>query len=76
MVYEADYTGSVLLTFLGDCTLGGDDNGGRRTPGFDTVMRSKDVSYPFRGLVRLTEKDDITIANLEGVLTDRNLSRV
>ena len=71
-----DYTGTVTLTFLGDCTLGGEESSVNKSGGFVQTIASKGYDWPFRNLLSLTENDDATIANLEGVLTDRSLSKV
>lgn len=69
----SDYTGTVTITFLGDCTLGGEAMYRNHEKGFVNTLAQKDNAYPFKNLKRLTENDDITVANLEGVLTDRKL---
>ena len=66
------YSGDVTVTFLGDCTLGGEEG----TNGFARVLAQNDDAYPFRGLLKLTGSDDLTVANLEGVLSDRSLTKV
>ena len=70
-----DYTGEVRITFLGDCTLGGESPS--RYPTLDFARRIADngLEFPFRELRKLTEADDLTVANLEGVLTDRKLQK-
>lgn len=69
----SDYTGTVTITFLGDCTLGGEAMYRNHEKGFVNTLSQKDSTYPFQNLKTLTENDDITVANLEGVLTDRKL---
>lgn len=66
-------SGNVTITFLGDCTLGSVEKAAKR--GFNKVIQSKGYAYPFKNLLTLTSSDDITVANLEGVLTDRNLTK-
>ena len=65
----SDYTGEVTITFLGDCTLGGEE----KSRDFARRIEDNGIAYPFRNLIRLTGTDDLTVANLEGVLSDRNL---
>ena len=69
------YTGEVRITFLGDCTLG--DETPPRYPRISFARRIADngMAFPFRELKKLTENDDLTVANLEGVLTDRTLKK-
>ena len=72
----SDYTGEVTLTFLGDCTLGGEKKSQSNARSFFQVIRREGFRYPVRDLVTLTQEDDVTLANLEGVLTDRELEKV
>jgi len=69
-----EYTGTVTFTFLGDCTLGGEEKNRTSRLSFDSRIAAEGPEYPFRYLTALTEGDDWTIANLEGVLTDRELA--
>jgi len=70
-----EYTGSVRITFLGDCTLGGEEKSRNNALGFLRRIRDNGLDFPLRGLKALTEADDLSIANLEGVLTDRELKK-
>ena len=67
-----EYTGTVTITFLGDCTLGGES---KTSSAFIQSIDAYGYDYPFRGLTSLTENDDLTVANLECVLSDRNLKK-
>ena len=71
-----EYTGTVRITFLGDCTLGGEEKNRNAARGFNRVIEQNGFEYPFRNLSVLTAADDLTVANLEGVLSDRNLTKV
>ena len=73
---EEDYTGGVTLTFLGDCTLGGEEKSRRNRLGYAARVAEYGLDFPLRGLTPLTAADDLTVANLEGVLTDRVLKKV
>lgn len=64
----------VTLTFGGDCTLGGTPFGGARR--FASHMEAKGYAYPFSGLAALLRTDDLSLVNLEGVLSDQSLKRV
>ena len=72
----SEYTGSVTITFLGDCTLGGEESFRGNKLGFVSRIKENGMDFPFRNLSRLTAHDDISVANLEGVLTDRKLEKV
>ena len=66
----SDYTGEVTITFLGDCTLGEDTKRIPKRVGFARRIADNGMEFPFRELVRMTGSDDLTVANLEGVLSD------
>ena len=65
-----EYTGTVRITFLGDCTLGGEEKARNEYRGFAQTIGRNGYAYPFRNLTALTAADDLTVANLEGVLSD------
>ena len=71
-----EYTGVLTLTFLGDCTLGGEGKSRSASLGFFRKIQENGLSYPLLHLSTLTLKDDLTVANLEGVLSDRQLDKV
>ena len=71
-----EFTGTVRMTFLGDCTLGGEEKLRYAARGFHRVVEQNGSDYPFRNLTALTAGDDLTVANLEGVLSDRDLPKV
>ena len=71
-----EYTGTVRITFLGDCTLGGEEKTRSSARGFFRTIERKGPEWPFRNLTALTAADDLTVANLEGVLSDRDLPKV
>ena len=73
---EPAYSGEIRITFLGDCTLGGLENKRNSSLGFVKRIEENGYGFPFRDLKRLTEGDDLTVANLEGVLSDRKLKKV
>ena len=70
-----EYTGTVRVTFLGDCTLGGEEKSGKYVRGFDQTIGRNGYAWPFRNLTALTAEDDLTVANLEGVLSDGDLKK-
>ena len=71
-----DYSGEITVTFLGDCTLGGEEKSRRSRIGFVRRIEDNGMEFPMRYMKALTEGDDISVANLEGVLTDRSLQKV
>lgn len=70
------YTGEITITFLGDCTLGGEEKSRNSALGFVRRVQETGLDYPLREMGRLTLYDDLSIANLECVLTDRSLAKV
>jgi len=68
---KADEPPTVVISAVGDCTIGG-QWAARRAPGsfqFEMTERG-DYAYPFSGVLSTLEEDDLTIANLETTLTD------
>ena len=63
-------TGTVTISAVGDCTLGTDIN----LPGdtnFTKIYKKNNDAYFFKRVKSYLESDDITIANLEGALTNK-----
>ena len=67
------FTGEVALSFLGDCTLGGESKAANSRGGFVQTALREGYDYPFQNLKALLDGDDVTVVNLEGVLSDRKL---
>ena len=61
----------INLTFIGDCTLGGDTFNTYTNPEHSNY---KEPEYFLEKVRHYFEADDFTIANLECVLSDKNLS--
>ena len=59
----------VVISFAGDCTLGGYLGQGF-TNSFEDVYNHNGEDYFFSNVKEIFENDDITIVNLEGPLTD------
>ena len=53
----SDYTGDVRITFLGDCTLGGEEKKAGNGLSFASRIAENGTDFPFRGLKQLTEGD-------------------
>lgn len=72
LTISASATGekTVVLTFTGDCTIGGTEQTRGASDSFDTVVEREGYDYPFRYFRDMFSRDDCTIINLEGVLTD------
>ena len=65
---------AVTLTFAGDCTLGTEVADRKLHAGFTRTVQREGADYPFRELRTFFAQDDATVANLEGVLSDRSLT--
>lgn len=60
---------SVLVSFIGDCTLGEPLSWNGADNGFDAVVNN-DFNYCFKNAADILSNDDMTLANFEGTLTD------
>lgn len=67
----------LLLSFVGDCTLGSDENFGY-VNGFNDVFHKNngDAGYFFKGVYDILNNDDLTIANLETTFTQADKKAV
>lgn len=70
------FTGEIKLSFLGDCTLGGERRAANSRGGLVQTVLREGLAYPLEKLKPLLDADDATVVNLEGVLSDRDLARV
>ena len=61
---------SILMTFTGDCTLGSEETKRNNPNSFDTFAKEKGYDYFFANFREMFEQDDLTVVNLEGVLSD------
>lgn len=61
------------ISMVGDCTLWSNANYAYHPAGYKGVING-DYSYPFANSVQYTGTDDLTLANLECVLSDKNLT--
>lgn len=71
-----EFEGEVLVSFAGDCTLGGESGAAGSKNGFVQTVKREGMAYPFEKLAPLLTQDDVTIVNLEGVLSNRKLPKV
>ncbi len=61
---------TVLMTFTGDCTLGSEENNRKKPDSFVAYMEKYGYDYCFANFREMFEQDDLTVVNLEGVLSD------
>ena len=64
-------TGRIRLSFVGDCTLGSEEQYQDHARNFVTMVARLGMEHPFLGVRAVFFNDDLTLANLEGVFTDR-----
>ncbi len=63
---EAGEARKVLLSFIGDVTLGCNEDDHRNARSITSYVKRYGYDYPFRKVKYILEQDDLTIANLEG----------
>ena len=63
---------TLHFTFTGDCTLGSEEAKRKQATSFDSVNTEKGYDWPFANMQELFQNDDLTVVNLEGVLSDSN----
>lgn len=61
---------TLSITLGGDCTLGSTESVMKNASGFVSLVKKHGYGYPFSELRTVFETDDITLVNLEGVLSD------
>ena len=61
---------TVLMTFAGDCTLGGEEYVNKTEESFAAFAGKYGYDYFFANFREMFEHDDFTVVNLEGVLSD------
>lgn len=61
---------TVLMTFAGDCTLGKEEASRRPDDALPAFAEKYGYDYFFANFRDLFENDDLTVVNLEGVLSD------
>ena len=64
----------VVVSFVGDCTLGQNTGLAGNNNSFASVVGT-DYAYPFKNAVDILNKDDLTLVNFEGTLTDSTSPR-
>lgn len=72
--YRAEWsqpTQRLRLSFVGDCTLGSEEQYQTHARNYVTMVGALGMDYPFLGVRSVFAHDDLTLINFEGVLTDR-----
>ena len=67
---------TITLTFAGDVTLGGEAKLVGEPGSFAKVYEKNGPEYFLKNFADFFAEDDLTVINLEGVLSDKNLSPV
>ena len=65
-------TSEIIISFIGDSTLGTDPNFGGQTFVWEFENQGGDYSYFYRNVKPYFDESDLTIANLEGTFTESN----
>ncbi|MDD7402978.1 MAG: CapA family protein [Butyribacter sp.] len=65
-------TVSITISAAGDCTFGTDKSSPASVNFYSVYNRKKNDSYFFKNVKKYFEKDDLTLVNFEGTLTDSN----
>lgn len=66
---------SITFSLVGDCTVGDQWKYRGYKSSFTYKITQSGLDYPFSCVADLFAKDDLTIANCEGVFTDRSLGK-
>ena len=69
---EAGEAHKVLLSFIGDLTLGSNEADHNNPKAIDAYITQYGYGYPFARVSYILEQDDLTVANLEGTLHSDN----
>ena len=67
---------TITLTFAGDVTLGGEAWLEKEPGSFASVYEKNGPAYFLKNFADFFAEDDLTVVNLEGVLSDRNLPQM
>ncbi len=66
----------ILLTFTGDCTLGGEERLRAKPYSFDSYIAKYGYAYPFEKVQHFLAHDDVTVINLENVFYPYERNRI
>ncbi len=64
--------GTALLSFIGDCSIGDGFSSIKSPTSYHSVVDREGYAWPFSLVKEYLASDDLTVANLEVVLTERN----
>jgi len=64
----------VVVSFTGDCTFGQNNGLAGNSNSFTSVVGT-DYAYPFKNAADILSKDDLTLVNFEGTLTNSTTPR-
>lgn len=67
---------TITITFTGDVTLGGEEWLENEPTSFKSVYEKNGPAYFLKNFADFFAEDDLTVVNLEGVLSDKNLPTV
>lgn len=68
---EGSKEGAATLSFVGDCSIGDAIQYRQSVPSYHWALKEKGYAWPFSEVVKYFQEDDLTVANLEVVLTNR-----
>lgn len=66
---------SITLSFIGDCSIGDSVQWRNTKTSYHTTLKEKGDAWPFSLVKEVLEADDLTVANLEVVLTTKTKPR-
>lgn len=72
-IYQAPK--QIVVTFVGDCTLGCTPLERGQESGFETFIERNGMEYPFAKVRDIFLQDDLTVINLEGTFYDYEANR-
>lgn len=70
MVFSAAADQTITVTFTGDVTLGSEETRKNQEGSFHDYVAREGYDYFFRNFLPMFSADDLTVVNLEGVLSD------
>lgn len=64
--------GTALVSFIGDCSIGDGYNSIKGERSYHSVVAREGYAWPFSDVVQYLSADDLTVANLEVVITTKS----
>lgn len=71
---DSDAVETIVLSFIGDCVIASEASS-TSADNFNYYASNKDHGYFFEGVYDILSKDDLTFANVECVLSDKDLEK-